>query len=54
MMKIIRFILQSDADPNFIIAFANLIHVPDMSLQHLKAILDHQTIRKEVKLNIQL
>ncbi|CAF0994658.1 unnamed protein product [Rotaria sordida] len=47
MMKILRFILQSDMDPHLIISFTNKIHVPDLSLKHLKAILDHPTIRKE-------
>jgi hypothetical protein len=49
MMKTIRFILQSDTDPQLIIAFTNSIHIPDISLKHLKAILDHPTIRKEVE-----
>jgi hypothetical protein len=49
IMKIIRFILQSDIDPHLIITFTNSIHIPDVSLKHLKAILDHPTIRKEVK-----
>ncbi|CAF4183182.1 unnamed protein product, partial [Adineta steineri] len=47
MMKIIRFILQADIDPNYIILFTNTIHVPDLLLKHLKAIFDHSTIRKE-------
>ncbi|CAF3754069.1 unnamed protein product [Rotaria sp. Silwood1] len=47
MMKIIRFILQSDMDPHLIISFTNTIHIPDLPLKHLKAILDHSTIRKE-------
>ncbi len=47
-MKIIRFILQTEIDPNLIISFTNSIHIPDVSLKHLKAILDHPTIRKEV------
>jgi hypothetical protein len=50
MMKTIRFILQSDIDPHLIISFTNSIHIPDISLKHLKAILDHPTIRKEVKI----
>jgi len=52
IMKIIRFILQSDIDPHLIITFTNSIHIPDVSLKHLKAILDHPTIRKEVKKKI--
>jgi len=51
MMKIIRFILQSELDPHLIISFTNSIHIPDVSLKHLKAILDHPTIRKEVNKN---
>ncbi|CAF4406008.1 unnamed protein product, partial [Rotaria sp. Silwood2] len=47
MMKVIRIILQSDMDPHLIISFTNTIHIPDLSLKHLKAILDHSTIRKE-------
>jgi len=54
MMKIIRFILQSELDPHLIISFTNSIHIPDVSLKHLKAILDHSTIRKEVKKIISL
>lgn len=50
-MKIIRFILQTEIDPHLIISFTNSIHIPDISLKHLKAILDHPTIRKEVKKN---
>ncbi len=49
IMKIVRFIVQSDCDAHFIIAFTNSIHIPDLSLKHLKAILDHPTISKEVK-----
>lgn len=49
MMKTIRFILQSDIDPHLIISFTNAIHIPDISLKHLKAILDHPTMRKEVR-----
>jgi hypothetical protein len=48
MMKIIRFILQSDIDPHSIILFTNSIHIPNATLTHLKAILEHPTIRKEV------
>ncbi len=48
MMKIIRFVLQSEIDPHLIITFTHTIHIPDISLKHLKAILDHPTIRKEV------
>ncbi len=48
MMKTIRFILQSEIDPHLIISFTNSIHIPDISLKHLKATLDHPTIRKEV------
>lgn len=47
-MKIIRFILQSDIDPHLNISFTNLIHIPEVSLKHLRAILDHPAIRKEV------
>ena len=47
-MKIIRLILQSDINPHLIISFTNSIHIPNLPLSHLKAILDHQTIRKEV------
>lgn len=49
MMKVIRFILQSDIGPHFIISFTNSIHAADLALKHLKAILDHSTIRKEVE-----
>ncbi|CAF4736985.1 unnamed protein product, partial [Rotaria socialis] len=47
MMKVIRFILQSDIDPHLIISFTNSNNTPNLSLKHLKAILDHPTIRKE-------
>ena len=49
MMKTVRFILQSDIDPHLIISFTNAIHIPDISLKHLRAILDHPTMRKEVR-----
>lgn len=49
MMKTVRFILQSDIDPHLIISFTNATHIPDISLKHLKAILDHPTMRKEVQ-----
>ena len=52
MMKIFRFILQSELDPHFIIAFTNSIHIPDLSLAHLKSILDHPMIRKEVLISL--
>ena len=52
MMKIFRFILQSELDPHFIIAFTNSIHIPDLSLAHLKSILDHPMIRKEVFISL--
>ena len=48
MMKIVRFLLQSDLDPHLIISFTHTFHIPDRPLKHLKAILDHPTIRKEV------
>ncbi|CAM4943871.1 unnamed protein product [Rotaria socialis] len=47
MMKVIRFILQSDIDPHLIISFTNSNNTQNLSLKHLKAILDHPTIRKE-------
>lgn len=52
MMKIIRFILQSDIDPHLIISFTNSINIPNLPLKHLKASLEHSSIRKEVKLSL--
>ena len=54
LMKIFRFILQSELDPHFIIAFTNSIHIPDLPLAHLKSILDHPNIRKEVLVALSL
>jgi hypothetical protein len=47
-MKIIRFTLQADIDPQLTILFTNTMHIPDLSMKHLKAILEHPTIGKEV------
>lgn len=48
-MKIIRFALQAEIDPHLAILFTNTIHIPDVPMKYLKAILDHPNIRKEVR-----
>ena len=51
LMKIFRFILQSDLDPHLIISFCQTMQIPSTQLKHLRSILEHATIRKEVQNN---
>ena len=48
LMKILRTLLQSEIDPHLIIGFSTSIHIPDVTFQHLKGVLEHPTMRKEV------
>ncbi|CAF1190432.1 unnamed protein product, partial [Didymodactylos carnosus] len=47
MMRIIRCILQSDAEPVLLITFSNSIQLPDFLVKHLKQIMEQTVIRKE-------
>ncbi|CAF0968765.1 unnamed protein product, partial [Didymodactylos carnosus] len=47
LMKIIRYVLQSDTESVLIITFSHSIHLPEFVVKHLKQIMEQTNIRKE-------
>lgn len=48
LMKIFRIILQSEIDPHLIIGLTNSLHIPDIQVEHLRLVLEHPNMKKEV------